>query len=144
MSLQEGRVASMQGFEWNDELLVGIDLIDQQHREYFARVNQLLAACQAGDAERIQDTFNFLRDYVVFHFDAEQQVMQYHAYPDMEAHVEQHEYFGLECDGLGAEIADKPENPELGDLASNLLVDWFVNHIRQVDRRLGKYLIPRL
>ncbi len=62
--------------EWTGDLAVGINKIDEQHRELFKRINDLLLAireqrCRA----EIDKTIEFLDDYARFHFSEEEQRM---------------------------------------------------------------------
>lgn len=134
----------LSAFEWSDDLLLGVDLIDRQHQEYFSRVNQFLAACVLGNTASIRGTFGFLNEYVVFHFDAEQTVMAFHDYPDLEEHTALHEYFATEVAGLMDMASDSSLRDDFMPVLEDLLIRWFVDHIRQVDRKLADYLIPRL
>jgi hemerythrin len=62
--------------EWTENLSVGVELIDTQHRELIHRFSSLIDACQEHRAkDKITELLAFLDDYVVFHFGEEQQLM---------------------------------------------------------------------
>jgi hemerythrin len=53
--------------EWTEDLSVGIDLIDNQHKELFTGINDLVAAIKQSTCKyRIGDVVKFLDDYIVF------------------------------------------------------------------------------
>ena len=58
---------------WDDELSLGLEEIDNQHRELFRRMETLLEACVAGKAaEEVIGMLAFLDDYVAVHFRTEE------------------------------------------------------------------------
>ena len=86
---------------------------------------------------------SFLEDYVLSHFSTEEQYMKQYGYDGYDAHKEQHEDFIRKL----AELKKKVETEGIGVhtvIATNqLMVSWFVNHIRNIDTRLGAFLRNR-
>ena len=132
----------MKTFQWTDDLLLGVELIDSQHREYFRRVNRLLLAVLEGQPQQeLLNTFAFLQDYIVFHFDAEQHLMASDGFPASAQHVAKHEYFADQVDALVEEITENGALPESLEKLDDLLVGWFVDHIRETDQELAAFLL---
>ena len=78
--------------KWSEDLSVGVELIDEQHKEMFNRINRLLRAIgEIGGAEQVVATADFLQDYVVQHFAAEEEQMVLHEYPGLASHKEHKE-----------------------------------------------------
>jgi hemerythrin len=132
----------LQRFQWDDTLLTGIAMIDAQHKEYFRRVNQALASSEDREAECLKE-LQFVQEYALDHFDAEQNVMTFHEYPGYEGHLAQHQVFASRLDALSEALAAEGFRPDVGQRLNALLVEWFVRHIRTEDQRLGKYLKER-
>ena len=66
-------------FVWDKSLEIGNDEIDSQHKEIFKRVNKLLSAMADGSGkDTIGKLIEFLTEYVVNHFDAEERLMRKH------------------------------------------------------------------
>lgn len=127
--------------KWSEDLRVGVDTIDSQHKELFNRINNLLDACMKGKgSEEVKRTLNFLSDYVISHFGTEESLMAKYNYPDYTSHKERHEKFKKEF----AELKMKIEKEATGLLATlgtnHLLIDWWLNHIGKVDKVLGAFL----
>jgi hemerythrin len=60
---------------WTEELATGIEVIDDQHKELFRRIDGLLEACKAGKGrEAVAGVLAFLENYVVEHFAAEEKI----------------------------------------------------------------------
>ncbi|MHB9035807.1 MAG: hemerythrin domain-containing protein, partial [Armatimonadota bacterium] len=56
--------------QWTPDLAVGVREIDDQHRELFKRVNDLLEAMSKGKGrDEIAKVVAFLGNYVVTHFE---------------------------------------------------------------------------
>lgn len=132
--------------EWTEDLAVGIEIIDAQHRELIFRINGLVAAIKKQACKyTIKDTLGFLEDYAVTHFSEEERLMTEHAYPEYGAHVEQHEIFIRNLAGLQRRLPEleggsKPGSYDLSVETNHIVVDWIRSHILHVDRRLGEYL----
>lgn len=61
---------------WNKNLEVGVSLIDEQHKEWFRRADQLFEAGKSGKSkEYIIQMFDFLDEYTKTHFRDEEKYM---------------------------------------------------------------------
>lgn len=61
---------------WNDDLLTGISEIDTQHKELFNLMNWFFNACERGSCgKQIRRVFEFLNNYIAYHFDTEEAYM---------------------------------------------------------------------
>lgn len=127
--------------KWNENLAVGVSEIDNQHQELFERMNQLLEACNQGKGkEAVGDMINFLEDYVVEHFAAEEKLQKASNYPEYAAHKAMHN----ECLNNVAKLKQQLElnGPTLPFViaVNKTVVDWLTTHISKVDKGLGLYL----
>lgn len=127
-------------YELTDDLLTGNALIDSEHRELFAAVNNLMDACAQGmGRDQIQKTVQFLGDYVAKHFRDEEGLQTKSNYPGYPAHKQFH-------DGYRRKLAETtqvltregPSVKALGDL--NGVVAILVSHIRTEDKRLARHI----
>ncbi len=127
-------------YELTDDLLTGNALIDSEHRELFAAVNNLMDACAQGKGrDQIQKTVQFLGDYVAKHFRDEEGLQTKSNYPGYPAHKQFH-------DGYRRKLAETtqvltregPSVKALGDL--NGVVAILVSHIRTEDKRLARHI----
>jgi hemerythrin len=74
-------------YRWTQDLAVGVDQIDRQHQELFARTNGLLSAMAQGKGrEEVGKTVSFLESYVGTHFRDEEKLMASHSVPNPEVH----------------------------------------------------------
>ena len=130
--------------EWTEDLAVGINKIDEQHRELFKRINDLLIAikeqrCRA----EIDKTIEFLDDYARFHFGEEEQRMEEAGYKGLQEQKLQHAVYLKNIAEL-KQLASLPRGSgmsyELSVTATQIVVDWIVTHIMNTDKLFGAYL----
>lgn len=129
--------------EWKDNLATGINEIDAQHKELFKRINLLFEACSKnkGRAE-VGNLMKFLEEYVVIHFDTEEKYMIRFNYPEYSSHKEEHSNFTRDLLDLKKQFDVSTETLTLLKL-NRKLVDWLRNHIGDVDRKLGVFLLHK-
>lgn len=74
-------------YELTPDLLTGNALIDSEHRQLFAAINDLMDACSQGKGrDKILSTAKFLTGYVAKHFGDEEQLQMRSKYPNYPAH----------------------------------------------------------
>jgi hemerythrin len=129
------------GIAWKREFAIGVDEIDGQHQELFSRLNRLFRAMAEGrEAKEVAELFLFLDDYTRAHFTAEEEFQARIGYPHLAMHREEHRHFLKELANLREKLASDGATPEVVRLVSQVLQQWLVGHICQVDRVLGDYL----
>lgn len=132
--------------EWTKKLSVGIDRIDNQHKELFSRINDLVTAIKKSVCkEKIGEVIQFLDDYVVFHFREEEGYMDKYSYPEIAQHKAQHKIFLSNLQKLrdrvpALEGGKKPGSYDLSVETNQVVVDWILEHIAETDIKLGKFL----
>ena len=132
--------------EWTPDLSVGVDIIDDQHKELFDKINMLVAAIKSHTCKyKIGDVMHFLEDYVVFHFGEEEKFMRRFDYPDYRAHRQQHDQFWENLQQIKKQLpkiegGKKPGSYDISVETNQLVVDWILEHIARIDKKLGAYL----
>ena len=127
-------------YELTDDLLTGNALIDSEHRELFAAVNNLMDACAQGKGrDQIQKTVQFLGDYVAKHFRDEEGLQTKSNYPGYPAHKQFHDGYRRKlAEATQVLTLEGPSVKALGDL--NGVVAILVSHIRTEDKRLARHI----
>ncbi|MHB8171886.1 MAG: bacteriohemerythrin [Thermincolia bacterium] len=127
--------------QWTQDLAVGVNEIDNQHKELFAKVNKLIEAMHQGKGkEEIGEVVSFLEKYVIEHFGTEEKLMTKHNYPNFTAHKGHHNEFIKDFNALKKEFEFKAANTFLVIQIQRRVVDWLIDHIGKVDKELGKFL----
>ncbi|MEW5746013.1 MAG: hemerythrin family protein [Nitrospirota bacterium] len=129
--------------KFTQELVIGVEAIDNQHREIFMLFNNLQEAVEQKKASaNIEEIFRFLDNYVNTHFSTEEEYMQKYAYPAYDVHRAQHEKFFEELAGK------KHDYLKVGEAVRTDMVVWlyfwFRKHILSVDKRMGEFLKSKI
>src|SRR4030067_689282 len=119
---------------WMQGLATGVTLIDEQHRNLFQKVNALLDACRRGSGkDEISHARDFLADYTITHFRAEEGLMTLHKYPGIVAHKGLHAVFIGNIEKLRAQFEKEGASPHVIISTNQVVVDWLMDHIRIED-----------
>ncbi len=133
--------------EWTQDLAVGIETIDSQHKELFRRIGNLLTAIKEHRCKaEIDGTIKFLDDYASFHFGEEEARMKKAGYEGLAEHRHQHAVYMKNIAELKAQAAlprVQGMSYELSVTANQIIVDWIVDHIMKIDRKFGQYMKGR-
>lgn len=119
---------------WNNAYKLGIPMIDRQHEQLFNIYDKLVSMYDLeGRAynEEIQSILHELEDYFKAHFKAEEELLKKSDYPDIEAHILEHESFIRRIDQFV--LSYRSDNPSLGTNMLDFLKKWLVTHIMQTD-----------
>jgi hemerythrin len=130
------------GISWRDDLAIGIESIDNQHRELIARFDALLTACRDGNGgPELLRLIIFLDDYVVTHFRDEERLQRKVSYPEYEQHRQQHAGFVKRLHALKSQLSEDTP-PALSQILStnNMLLDWLLKHISSEDQAMGRFI----
>ncbi len=131
--------------QWTPDLAVGVTLIDDQHKELFKRINQLLEASSQGKGkDEVGKVLQFLSDYVITHFGTEEKAMIQHGYGGITAHKAEHLAFLRDFGDLAKGFETQGASTTLLIAVQRRVIDWLNNHIRQSDKALGAFLKTKL
>ncbi|HEY6105643.1 MAG TPA: bacteriohemerythrin [Anaeromyxobacteraceae bacterium] len=129
---------------WTESLAVGIPEIDQQHQELFLRLERLVRGIVEGEREEVGRLLDFLGDYVVRHFGAEERWMIQSGFPDYARHKAEHDRFMQDFLCMQVEFEQKGPTVLMGMRVNNWLADWLKQHIAEFDMALGSFLAGRV
>lgn len=127
-------------YELTGDLLTGNQLIDTQHRQLFETVNALMEACAQGKGrDQIQDTVDFLTNYVMKHFGDEERLQTGSNYPEYASHKQFHDGYRRQlAQTTQLLLQEGPTVKALGEL--NRIVAVLVTHIRTMDKKMARFV----
>ncbi len=131
--------------EFSENLVTGNELIDSQHKELIDRINKLLDSCEMDNGKiTAVKTLDFLADYTIFHFSAEEDLQKEIGYPDYDKHKAQHEDFKKTIAELD-EMLQEEEGPSAAFVSKveENVIKWFYTHISGFDRSVAEYKFMR-
>ena len=133
-------------FEWSDDLSVGVERVDAQHRELIARTNALLEALPAGSGPASQaamETLLYLSSYVEEHFGDEERFMAEVGFPDLTTHRIEHQRFRESLGVLVRRFSLGGIDDVLRRGIEEEVCGWIVRHVLGTDRAIGRFVRGR-
>jgi hemerythrin len=129
---------------WDPKLAVGVESIDDQHKDLFAQVNALLDAMRdRRGREEIGPMLDFLASYVVQHFRMEEALMRLHHYPALADHAKRHAEFVADLEKFDAQYRKAGPSMTLLFQLNGAVCDWLREHVSREDRALGEFMKQR-
>lgn len=128
---------------WQPSLTTGDREIDEQHQEILRRLADLVDALEQGRRTEIGRMFDFLGDYVVEHFGAEERAMRESAFPGANVHAAAHQRFVREYGDLRALYEAAGPTLAVSVKTSTWVQDWLRAHIFGADLALARHLRER-
>jgi hemerythrin len=130
---------------WTPALSVGIDEIDEQHRELFARAARFAGAAREGrSAAEVGELLDFLHAYAVWHFGLEEAWMRETGYGGYLAHKAEHDAFAEDLLDLAEEHERSGPGIFLARRVEQWLAAWLERHVSATDAELGRFLGRRV
>ncbi len=130
---------------WKDKYKIGVDLIDNQHKELFARLSNFIDVVQnevpwEEKNNRAKETLLFMNEYVDIHFADEERYQEAIGYRELDEHRQVHENFK-------AGVRDYVENfdkegfteEKIQEFAGRLMA-WLIMHVGYEDQKIGKFV----
>lgn len=126
---------------WTPDLSVGVENIDEQHKIWFEKANELF---EAGKQQRAKEYINimidFLDEYTKKHFSDEESYMEEIGYPELDAQKKAHASFINDLAKLKKDYNDGGGNLLVILNANKMVINWLTNHIRHMDKKIGDYV----
>lgn len=130
---------------WKEQYKIGVTNIDEQHRALFSRVAGFIQAVRgAGQWEdkidKVKDTLEFMKAYVIFHFDDEEEYQQEIGYPGYVEHKQAHEKFKGAIAEYEKRFEQEGYHEELVQEFGGKLMTWLIMHVAAMDQKIGEYV----
>lgn len=131
----------MSFIKWHPVLYsINVTEFDEHHQKLVSIINVFHQNMMDGKGlDVLHKTFNDLRSYTNYHFEAEEKRMIATNYPDYKKHKSEHEK-------LMAQLNELSERAESGEKFVTIetfkfLKNWLFTHISRVDKAFGDYLL---
>jgi hemerythrin-like metal-binding protein len=125
---------------WKEDYRLGVEIIDDQHRQLFEMVDNLLRVIddsERGDYKKeCADAVSFLYDYTVRHFQSEEEYQESIGYAGLEAHKLQHKRFAITVDNFAKRMINSDYDMKVVKAFSGSLVAWLNYHVAETDQAI--------
>ena len=125
---------------WSDELSVGIEEIDEQHKVLVSLVNQMHDAIhQRHGSDVVHAILSQLTEYTRIHFAVEESLMRILNYPGYDEHKEHHEDLVNQITELKQKVETGKHS--VGFELMHFLKVWLVKHIMEEDMQYSGFFL---
>ena len=116
----------MTDLKWYDFLEIGVDFIDNDHRELLDIMLEIKQAIDIGDKDKCVSLFSSLLKHAEDHFSREEAFLLKVKYPKLERHKKYHKKLLLKADAtkrICEDIDTKQDLKECFDMMATFLID---------------------
>ena len=124
---------------WSEDLALGVETIDEQHRRICEAVANLREGMKSKELWRLPGVLQALQVYADVHFTTEEAEMARAGYPGLRAHHDAHAKFAAQLQDHQLALSCAVTPSAVLELSSWLAV-WVREHIRTMDGELGRFL----
>jgi methyl-accepting chemotaxis protein len=128
---------------WGPKLIIGIDEIDDQHKELVSLINQLHKAMKMKKGRKTSGKIlTGLAEYTVYHFDHEKSLFEKYGYPETEEHLKIHDELVAQVVAFKTQF-DEGHASLTMDLM-DFLNSWLKEHIMKTDKQYVPFLKEKI
>ncbi|MGV8057888.1 MAG: bacteriohemerythrin [Smithellaceae bacterium] len=131
----------MKYFELTEEMLTGVESMDEQHRTIIELWNNFIDPYTIKISTPLfQDALIFLVDYIIYHLTSEEYAMMMAKYPYYENHCRWHELFTKQITYYIKMVQRKEMSGDLTLEVSSTLEKWLHEHVCKADHDFAEFL----
>lgn len=126
--------------EWEERMKIGIEGLDEEHRQLIEMLNEMFDDAQGGASRDLllMSLGRFIA-CMEAHFRTEESYLEKTGYPEMQEHKKEHDELIHGIRKAQAEY-EAQFNVRLPPKLMGFLKDWFVDHVLNSDRKLVAHL----
>ena len=129
----------METLRWSDDLKIGIECLDTEHREIEQAINELqIAVDDQGHQSLIGPLLRKVAELTRTHFSDEESMMQSSRYPGMALHLIKHQHLLAQLESLMARFSRG--GFQLNEYSIKFLHDWVETHIQKEDLQFALWV----
>jgi hemerythrin-like metal-binding protein len=131
----------MEVIPWTPDFLIGVERVDDQHKELFRRLNSLGDALWDGSTEEdLIGHVTFLSEYVKSHFADEEALMSQYEFPGLSAQEAAHRQFIDVVATFEKQIVSGQFSSALAVKIFDQSCSWVKEHVIKMDKTFGQYV----
>jgi len=126
-------------FAWKSQYETGIPIIDEQHKRLFAALDQVQdAVVHESPKDEIRGMVQALMADTREHFRTEEAIMAHHGFPDLLAHIREHELLVEKLEELNQRFEESQDSMAL--MMTTFMGGWLRHHISEGDLNYAQYI----
>lgn len=128
---------------WTEDLSVGTETIDEDHKVLIGMINKLDDAIKSKEPQgTVNKVLSELLDYTGYHFDREEALMQAANYPDYDAHARTHGTLKAQVADIRNRYERNPDSIHEREVLA-FLKNWLTAHILGRDKLYAPFMESR-
>ena len=130
----------MSPFKWKNDFSVGIQELDDQHKDFFDILGRLGEAAGGNKGMKVVGpVLDQLSEYSRRHFVEEENWLKVIGYPGLHYQEKQHEFFITQVTELQDRYSRRDPNIPISTV--EFLRDWLLSHILETDKKYGTFML---
>lgn len=125
---------------WSNDYVLGIDVIDEQHRRLFAYFEEIDNAISQGSEVKVTAVVHGLVEYAISHNSFEEELMDKAGYPYLEDHRLVHESFRARANKYVRRLESNADPFKVAEQVRIYLGLWLMSHVKKDDRDYVPYV----
>lgn len=130
------------GSTWSNSFTLNIPEIDNQHKKFFELFDGASSGFENKTPEQLERVIIELENYMEYHFQTEEKLMEDAGYESIENHKKQHSFFINRVKEMRLEF--EYINPLLFEKITTFIKKWFVSHVIAGDPKFRDTVISYL
>jgi hemerythrin len=126
-------------FNWKEDYVVGVELIDSQHKKLFDIANRMYLLLRddlrSDKYDKILSLLEELKEYTIFHFNSEEEYMRGIGYKKFLSHKVEHNDFIEAINNVNLSKIDKNQDAYILEMLQFVL-KWIDEHILKQDKQI--------
>lgn len=133
----------METINWSARYSVGVENLDEQHKQIIGMLNRLVTSPEARDAnsETISEILTTMTRYSLEHFKTEESLLKAHGYPDFEQHRQEHVAYRRKTIDFSTATSLGVES--VPQILVTYLFEWWTNHILKEDMKYKSFFAEK-
>lgn len=128
-------------FPWEPKLELGIELLDQQHRELIKAINAFFISYKCrNNIQKVSECLDFLNHYILYHFQAEEAFQVRYDYPFYRDHQAKHNYLGTQLKFHSTVLTASRFALEKMENFRRYLEEWIIGHLLEDDLKFAEFV----
>lgn len=130
--------------QWTPQISVGIQEIDEQHKQLIQLLNKLFEVMLSKSPERdrvAQQTLHEVVNYTKIHFAVEESLFRIFNYPGYDEHKGKHDQLKSQVDDITRRVQSGEKRIDTALLV--FLRNWVTQHIMEEDKQYSGFLLQQ-
>lgn len=122
--------------QWDDTMSVGVEELDDQHKQIINIINDAYEAIQKHDEHRMPELIDKMQEYSSVHFATEEKYLKKYNFPELQGHKFLHVKFNRDVAEFRKNLFETTNFSQIFVYLSR----WLTNHIMEEDMKYVPYM----